>query len=161
MAIVTEVRKSQAFSNEKPFAVVRFRKGDEKSSKFAVGSLNDGSSYSLTYNLQLIYPDVVDEDGKFKANKAYKEFEAEMKVGASEPVNCFDIPISEISEYKAVVVVATKRRMEVMRPACYGGRDDAIRIAKASLERQLREKQFKVAPDEPEMDTKGDDDDDE
>lgn len=147
MSIVTEVRKSQNFSNEKPFAVVRFRKGDNKSSKFAVGSLNDGNSYSLTYNLSLIYPDVKNDDNEFDYNEAWKLFKKEMQVGAEEPVNCFDIPISEISEHKAIIVVATKRRMETMRPACYGGREDAIRIAKASLERQLRDKSFKVAED--------------
>ena len=156
MSIVTEVRKSQNFSNEKPFAVVRFRKGDNKSSKFAVGSLNDGNSYSLTYNLSLIYPDVKNDDNEFDHNGAWKLFKKEMQVGMEEPVNCFDIPISEISEHKAVIVVATKRRMETMRPACYGGREDAIRIAKASLERQLRDKSFKVAED-----TTDDDNDDE
>ena len=156
MSIVTEVRKSQSFSNEKPFAVVRFRKGSEGSSKFAVGSLNDGLSYSLTYNLSLIYPDVKNDEGEFDEKAAFKQFKQEMQVGMDEPVNCFDIPISEISEYKAVKVVATNRIMQVMRPACYGSREDAIRIAKASLERQLKDKTFKVVEDKD-----ADDDDDE
>lgn len=155
MAIVTDVRKSQTFSNEKPFAVVRFRKGGNGSSKFAVGSLNDGNSYSLTYNLSLIYPDVKNDDNEFDAKEAYKLFMSEMQIGTEEPVNCYDIPISEISEYNAVIVVSTKRRMETMRPACYGTKEDAVRIARASLERQLREKTFKPADD-----TKVDDDDD-
>lgn len=148
MAIVTEVRKSQSFSAEKPFAVVRFRKGSEGSSKFAVGSLNDGNSYSLTYNLSLIYPDLRNEDGDFDYKDAMKTFKSEMKVGAEEPVNLFDIPISEISEYKEVIVKSTGRRMATMRPACYGGKEDAIRIAKASLERQLRDKSFVLPDDE-------------
>ena len=150
--IVSEVRKSQNFSNEKPFAVVRFRKSVEKESKFAVGSLNDGNSYSLTYNLSLIYPDVVDEDDVFNANEAFKTFKKEMKIGAEEPVNGFDISISEISPYKEVYVVETKRTMQTMRPACYGDRNDAIRIAKASLERQLREKTFKIVKEDDEDD---------
>lgn len=154
MAIVTEVRKSQSFSSEKPFAVVRFRKGSEGSSKFAVGSLNDGSSYSLTYNLSLIYPDVKNDDGEFDAKEAFKTFKNELPVGSDEPVNLFDIPISEISDFKEVIVKSTKRRMAVMRPACYGTKEDAIRIAKASLERQLRDKSF-VLPDD------NDDDDEE
>lgn len=152
MSIVTEVRKSVNFSNEKPFAVVRFHKGGEGSSKFAVGSLNDGNSYSLTYNLALIYPDVKDDDENFDAKEAYKMFKSEMQIGANEPVNCYDVSISEISDFKAVIVVATKRRMETMRPACYGSREDAIRIAKASLERQLRDKTFKVADDDADAD---------
>lgn len=157
MSIVTEVRKSQSFSNEKPFAVVRFRKGDNKTSKFAVGSLNDGNSYSLTYNLSLIYPEIKNDDGEFDAKEAWKTFKSEMQVGLDEPVNCYDVPISEISEYTAVVVVATKHTMQVMRPACYGTREDALRIAKASLERQLRDKTFKPAEGVAESD---DDDDD-
>ena len=152
MSIVTEVRKSNAFSNEKPFAVVRFRKGNKGGSKFAVGSLNDGNSYSLTYNLALIYPDIKDDDENFDAKEAFKMFKSEMQIGADEPVNCYDVSINEVSEYKAVVVVATKRRMETMRPACYGTREDAIRIARASLERQLRDKSFKVAEDSDESD---------
>lgn len=150
MSIVTEVRKSQSFSNEKPFAVVRFRKGSEGSSKFAVGSLNDGSSYSLTYNLSLIYPDSKNDDGEFSANAAYKLFKQEMQIGMDEPVNCYDIPISDISEHESVMVVATKRVMSFLRPACYGTREDAVRIAKASLERQLKEKTFKIVSDDDE-----------
>jgi hypothetical protein len=70
-----------------------------------------------------------------------------MQIGMEEPVNGYDVPISEISELKAVIIKATKRRMEVMRPACYGSREDAIRIAKASLERQLKDKTFVPADD--------------
>lgn len=143
MAIVTQIKQAESFGKDKPFAVVRFRKGGNGTSKFAVGSLNDGNSYSLTYNLQLIYPDIVDDEGNFKAKAAYKEFEKEMPVGSEEPVNCFDIPISEISEHEGVIVVATKRVMQVMRPACYGDKDDALRIAKASLKRQIDAKTFK------------------
>ena len=150
--IVSEVRKSQNFSNEKPFAVVRFRKSVEKQSKFAVGSLNDGNSYSLTYNLSLIYPDVVDDNDVFDANEAFRAFKKEMRVGAEEPVNGYDISISEISPYKSVYVVETKREMQTMRPACYGDRTDAMRIAKASLERQLREKTFKIVKEDDEDD---------
>jgi hypothetical protein len=143
---VTEVRKSQSFSNEKPFAVVRFKKS-VKGSKFAAGSLNDGNSYSLTYNLSLIYPEIKDDDGQFDEKEAWKTFKNEMQIGMEEPVNGYDVPISEISDLKAVIIKSTKRRMEVMRPACYGTRDDAIRIAKASLERQLKDKSFVPADD--------------
>lgn len=152
MSIIVEVRKSQQFSTEKPFAVVRFRKGDNNTSKFAKASLNDGSSYSLTYNLNLAYPEIVDEDGNFNANEAFKTFKKEMPIGGQEPVNCYDIPVREISDHNAVIVVETKRRMEVMRPACYGTKEDAMLIARASLERQLKNKTFKVADDEDDED---------
>ena len=141
MLIVNDVRESANFSNEKPFAVVRFRKG-ASGSKFAIGSLNDGAVYSLTYNLNLIYPDAVNDEGDFSAKKAFSLFKKEMQIGAEEPANGYDVEISEISDFYAVKIVATKRIMRVIRPACYGGKDDAIRIAKASLSRQIREKVF-------------------
>lgn len=153
MLIVSDVRKSESFSDEKPFAVVRFRKG-AKESKFALGALSNSASYSLTYNLELIYPAADGED--FSAREAWKMFKSEMKIGAEEPVNGYDIPISEISEFSEVKVVATGRIMSVMRPAVYGTREDAIAICKASLERQLRNKTFKVVSD---ADADDDDDD--
>lgn len=140
MLIVSDVRKSESFSDEKPLAVVRFRKG-AKESKFAQGALSNSASYSLTYNLELIYPA---DDGEFSAKDAWKTFKSEMKVGAEEPVNGYDIPISEISEFSEIEVVATGRIMSIMRPAVYGTREDAVAICKASLQRQLKNKTFKV-----------------
>ena len=156
MLIVSEVRKSTSFSSEKPFAVVRFRKG-AKGSKFAVGSLNDGNSYSLTYNLSLIYPECKNEEGGFDVKEAYKRFKNEMTIGMEENVNGYDVNVSDISDYKSVFVKATKREMFTLHPACYGSKEDAIRIAKASLDRQLRQKT--VVPTLSESD--GDDEDDE
>lgn len=143
MSIIVEVRKSKVFDNEKPFVTVRFRKS-QQGSKFAVGNLNEGASYSTTYNLAPIYPEYVNEEGEFDAKEAWKAFKSEMKVGGEEPINCYDIPISELCDAPAVYVVETKRTMQTMRPACYGTREDAIRIAKASLERQLRDKKFRL-----------------
>jgi hypothetical protein len=144
MLIVSEVRKSTMFSNEKPFAVVRFRKG-AKGSKFAVGSLNDGQSYSLTYNLSLIYPEIRDEGGNFDAKEAYKMFKKEMALGAEEPVNGYDVPISSLND-KGITRVRIKgsdrEPMSVMHPACYGDADAAKAIAQASFNRQIREKTF-------------------
>lgn len=160
MLIVSEVRKSTMFSNEKPFAVVRFRKG-AKGSKFAVGSLNDGQSYSLTYNLSLIYPEIKDDDGNFDVKEAYKVFKKEMVVGAEEPVNGFDVPIAELND-KGITRVKIKgsdrEPMSIMHPACYGSEDDARRIAQASFNRQIREKTFIPVTD---GNTAKDDDDEE
>lgn len=155
MLIVSEVRKSTSFSSEKPFAVVRFRKG-AKGSKFAVGSLNDGNSYSLTYNLSLIYPECTNEGGDFDVKEAFKRFKSEMSIGMEEAVNGYDVDVSEISDYKSVFVKATKREMFTLHPACYGSKEDAIRIAKASLDRQLRQKTVV-----PSLNDSEDDEDDE
>ena len=141
MLIVSDVRKSANFSNEKPFAVVRFRKCAE-GSKFAIGNLNSSSVYSSTYNLQLIYPDALNDDDKFSAKKAYEMFSEEMRVGMEEPINGFDIDVCEISDFVAVKIKENGRIMRTIRPAVYGDKEDAKRIAKASLQRQLKEKTF-------------------
>ena len=141
MLIISEVRKSTNFSNEKPFAVVRFKKNVE-GSKFANASLNGGGVYSSTYNLQIAYPDVVGEDDKFDAKKAYRLFTDEMRIGAKEPIDGYDIDVSEVSNFVAVKIVSDGRIMKTIRPAVYGDREDAKRIAKASLQRQIKAKTF-------------------
>ena len=85
-----------------------------------------------------------------------------MKVGSEENVNCFDIRISEISDYKAVKIKADGRIMQIMRPACYGEKEAPLRIARASLERQLRDKTFVPVDIDgvAEIDAVADDDDD-
>ena len=161
MSTIVEVRKSKVFSNEKPFVTVRFRKS-QHDSKFAVGNINEGASYSTTYNLAPIYPEYVNDEGEFDAKEAWKAFKSEMKVGGEEPINCYDITIEELCGSPAVYVRETKRVMQTMRPACYGTREDAVRIAKASLERQLRDKKFRLMDGtEPEDDADDDDDDEE
>lgn len=141
MLIVSDVRESASFSDEKPFVLVRFRK-PAGGSKFAIGNLNSSSVYSSTYNLQMIYPDCKNDEGKFSAKRAFNLFKEEMEIGAEEPIDGYDIDISEISDFVAVKIVATKRIMHTIRPAIYGDREDAKRIAKASLQRQLKEKAF-------------------
>ena len=154
MLIVSEVRKSTMFSAAKPFAVVRFRKA-ANGSKFAKGSLNDGTSYSLTYNLSLIYPDVKNDDNEFDVNEAYKTFKKEMQIGAEEPVNGYDVLISDLND-KGITRVRIKgsdrEPMQVMHPACYGDEKDAFRIAKASFDRQIREKTFIPVKDDNDND---------
>ena len=141
MLIVSDVRESTNFSNEKPFAVVRFRK-TAGGSKFAIGNLNSSSVYSSTYNLQMIYPDCKNDEGKFSAKRALNLFKEEMQIGMEEPIDGYDIDVSEISDFSAVKIVATKRIMRTIRPAVYGTKEDALRVAKASLQRQIKEKTF-------------------
>ena len=155
MLIVSDVRESTNFSNEKPFAVVRFRKSVE-GSKFAKASLNSGGVYSSTYNLQIAYPDCKNEEGKFSAKRAFNLFKEEMEIGAEEPIDGYDIDVSEISDFVAVKIVATKRIMRTIRPAVYGDKEDAKRIAKASLQRQLKEKTF-VGMTEEDLEEDGED----
>lgn len=145
-AIVSNIRKSENFSSEKPFVVIVFHKESESVSKIAKAALTEGGAYSLTYNLQLLFPECMTDENTFDENAAYKRFKEVIKVGDVEPVNCFDIPISEISDgaFEAVKVVTSGRVMQTMRPAVYGDRVDALRIAKNSLDRQIKKKTLKV-----------------
>lgn len=161
--LVQEVRKSESFSNEKPFAVVRFVKGTKGGSKFRAGSLADSVSYSLTYNLSQIYTAKDNENlwegGEFNAKAAFKLFREEMPAGYDESeVQGYDILVSEISDFEAVIITKTKVEMQVLHPACYGTREDALRIAKRSLQRQLAQKL--VVPVGTAIEDKDEDEDD-
>ena len=117
--------------------------------------LTNGNLYSATFNLSIAYSDCVDDDDKFSAKLAWKTFCEEYTIGKEEDIACYDVAINEISEFEGVVIAATKREMREMHVAVYGEREDAIRIAKRSLERQLRQKTLKP------IGTADDDDDDE
>ena len=87
----------------------------------------------------------------FHQKKAYDKFTEEMPVGSvQEDVNCFEIPISEISNFKKVQITANKREMKSIRVATYANRDRAVEIAKNGLLRQLRDKTLKAINEEDE-----------
>ncbi len=155
ISVINSIKKCENFSSEKPFVVITFRP-KSKGGKLASMCLTNGNLYSATFNLSIAYSDCVDDDNKFSAKQAWRTFSEEYTIGKEEDISCYDVAISEISEYEGVVIVATKREMREMHVAVYGEREDAIRIAKRSLERQLRQKTLKPigTPDD-------DDDDDE
>lgn len=153
ISVINSIKKCENFSSEKPFVVITFRP-KSKGGKLASMCLTNGSLYSATFNLSIAYSDCTNDEGKFSAKEAWKAFSEEYSVGKEEEISCYDVAISEISEFSGVVIVATKREMREMHVAVYGDRDDALRIAKRSLERQLRQKTLKP------VDTADDDDDD-
>jgi hypothetical protein len=159
MLIVSSVTKSASWSADKPLAVVRFVCGESSQSKFAVGSLSDNESYSLTYDLGIIYAkECKDDDDKFDAAAAFKLFKAEMPVGHEEPVNGYEFSISELTNgsISAVKVKSSGRVMRTMRPACYGSREKARLLALNNLKTRLARKDFI-----PENEDNNNDDDEE
>ena len=144
LSIINSIKKCENFSNEKPFVVITF-KPKSKGGKLASMCLTNGALYSATFNLSIAYGDCVDDDDKFSAKQAWKAFSDEYSVGKEEEIGCFDISVSEISEFESVVIVANKREMREMHVAVYGEREDALRIAKRSLERQLAKHTLKPA----------------
>lgn len=153
ISVINSIKKCENFSNEKPFVVITFRP-KSKEGKLASMCLTNGNLYSATFNLSIAYSDCVDDDDKFSAKQAWKAFSEEYTIGKEEEIGCYDVLISDVSEFEGVVIVATKREMREMHIACYGEREDALRIAKRSLERQLRAKTLKP------IGTADDDDDD-
>ena len=142
-AIVKSIEKFKDFGAKKPYVTVRFAAANG-CSKLAAAAFGTNSLYSLTYDLSLAYgddKDCKDGEGKFSPNLAYDQFCDEMKVGSrQDDVNCFEIPISEISQYEKVKIVANNREMYAIRVATYAGKERAIQIAKNGLLRQLRDK---------------------
>lgn len=157
--IVVSVKKSRSWALDNALAVVRFSPSVVGNSKFAAGSLADSETYSLTYDLSVIYgKECVDDDGKFDANAAFKTFKDEMKVGADEPVNGYEFSISELSgnKFDAVEIKANGRIMRTMRPACYGDRNKARLLAENNLRAQLAKKAFVIHVNEEKADDETD-----
>lgn len=152
-AIVKSIEKFKDFSVEKPYVTVRFVAASSDS-KLAAAAFGTNSLYSLTYDLSLAYGDdenCKDDEDKFSPKLAYKQFCEEMKVGSKQDdVSCFDVPISKISEYEKVKIVADGREMSVIRVATYADKERAIQIAKNGLLRQLRDKTLKAVTKEEE-----------
>ena len=152
-AIVKSIEKFKDFSADKPYVTVRFVAANG-GSKFAAAAFGTNSLYSLTYDLSLAYGDdenCKDDEYKFSPKLAYKQFCEEMKVGSKQDdVSCFDVPISEISQYEKVKIVADGREMSVIRVATYADKERAIQIAKNGLLRQLRDKTLKAVTKEDE-----------
>ena len=152
-AIVKSIEKFKDFSAEKPYVTVRFVAANG-ASKFAAAAFGTNSLYSLTYDLSLAYgddEDCKDDEGKFSPKLAYKQFLSDMPVGSrQEDVYCFEIPISEVSQYEKVKIVADGREMSVIRVATYADKERAIQIAKNGLLRQLRDKTLKAVTKEDE-----------
>lgn len=151
VSVINSIKKCEGFSSEKPFVVITFRP-KSKGGKLASMCLTNGNLYSATFNLGIAYSDCTDDDNKFSAKLAWKAFCEEYSVGKEEEIGCYDVLISDVSEFEGVVIDATKREMREMHIACYGEREDAIRIAKRSLARQLKAGTLKPITD-------GDDDD--
>jgi hypothetical protein len=161
--IIQSIKKAENFGSDNAFVSVRFAKRTS-GSKFAIGCLNDGESYSATYDLQRIYPEFYDkEDKKFKAKKALEQFESEMIIGQDEDINGYEFSIASLTDGKIekVKIAGTDKEMIVMRPACYGDEAHAKQLCLNSLRRQLADKTLIPIVDKKDDDNDDDEDDDE
>lgn len=102
----------------------------------AKGAFGSASSYTLSFDLSRIFPEMVGENEKFKRVAAYKEFLNIMPIGINVPeINCFDIPVSEISDFEGVQFDRNgeTRTIKVYHLAVMGNRDAAVQLAKSGL----------------------------
>ena len=102
----------------------------------AKGAFGSANSYTLSFDLSRIFPEMVGESGKFKRMAAYKEFLGIMPIGINVPeINCFDIPVSEISDFEGVTFErdGETRTIKTYHLAVMGDRDAAVQLAKSGL----------------------------
>nr|DAK09307.1 MAG TPA: hypothetical protein [Crassvirales sp.] len=112
----------------------------EKSSSLATmlakGAFGSANSYTLSFDLSRIFPELIGENGKFKRMAAYKEFLGIMPIGINIPeINCFDIPVSEISDFEGVTFErdGETRTIKTYHLAVMGDREQAVQLAKSGL----------------------------
>lgn len=102
----------------------------------AKGAFGSANSYTLSFDLSRIFPEMVGEDGRFKRMAAYKEFLGIMPIGINIPeIQCFDIPVSEISDFEGVQFKrdGETRTIKTYHLAVMGDRDAAVQLAKSGL----------------------------
>lgn len=102
----------------------------------AKGAFGSANSYTLSFDLARIFPEMVGESGKFKRMAAYKEFLGIMPIGINVPeINCFDIPVSEISDFEGVTFErdGETRTIKTYHLAVMGNREQAVQLAKSGL----------------------------
>lgn len=103
----------------------------------AKGAFGSANSYTLSFDLSRIFPEMVGENGKFQRMKAYDAFLEIMPLGLNVPeINCFDIPVSEISDFEGVEFMRGDeiRTIKVYHLAVMGNREQAVTLAKSGLQ---------------------------
>ena len=111
-------------------------KNSSLAATLAKGAFGSANSYTLSFDLARIFPELIGENGKFKRMAAYKEFLGIMPIGINVPeINCFDIPVSEISDFEGVQFDRNgeTRTIKTYHLAVMGDRDAAVQLAKSGL----------------------------
>lgn len=112
-------------------------KASTLASQLAKGAFGSANSYTLSFDLSRIFPEMVGDNGKFQRMKAYKEFIGIMPIGINVPeIQCFDVPVSEISDFEGVQFERNgeTRTIKVYHLAVMGNREQAITLAKSGLQ---------------------------
>nr|DAS39652.1 MAG TPA: hypothetical protein [Caudoviricetes sp.] len=112
----------------------------------ANGAFGSANSYTLSFDLSRIFPEMVGDSGKFQRMKAYDAFTEMMPSGLNiHEVNCFDIPVSEISDFEGVQFEKNgeTRTIKVYHLAVIGNREQAIALAKNGLQNGITKGRLK------------------
>lgn len=111
----------------------------------AKGAFGSANSYTLSFDLSRIFPEMVSDAGKFQRMRAYEAFVEIMPLGINVPeINCFDIPVKEISDFEGVTFERNgeTRTIKVYHLAVMGDREQAIALAKSGLQNGIAKKRL-------------------
>lgn len=111
-------------------------KASTLASQLAKGAFGSANSYTLSFDLSRIFTELTNEQGKFQRMKAYDAFLEIMHIGINVPeIQCFDIPVSEISDFKGVTFERNGeiRTIKTYHLAVMGDREQAVQLAKSGL----------------------------
>lgn len=139
--LISIVQDKEAFkASNASIVTCTFSPTTEKASTLAgmlaKGAFGSANSYTLSFDLSRIFPEMVGDGGKFQRMKAYAAFTEMMPLGLNIPeVNCFDIPISEISDFEGVTFKrdGETRTIKTYHLAVMGNREQAVQLAKSGL----------------------------
>ena len=149
--LISIVQSKETYKNSNNSIVTcTFSPTADKSSNLAgmlaKGAFGSANSYTLSFDLSRIFPEMVGDSGKFQRMKAYDAFTEMMPSGLNIPeVNCFDIPVSEISDFEGVQFERNgeTRTIKVYHLAVMGNREQAITLAKSGLQNGITKGRLK------------------
>lgn len=132
-----------------PIVTCIFAPNTEKTStlasQLAKGAFGSANSYTLSFDLSRIFTELTNEQGKFQRMKAYDAFLEMMPIGINVPeIQCFDIPVSEISDFEGVTFErdGETRTIKVYHLAVMGNRDAAVQLAKSGLQNGIAKRRL-------------------
>ena len=139
--LLSIVQNKDAYkASSTPIVTCIFAPNTEKTStlasQLAKGAFGSANSYTLSFDLSRIFTELTNEQGKFQRMKAYDAFLEMMPIGINVPeIQCFDIPVSEISDFEGVTFErdGETRTIKTYHLAVIGDRDTAVQLAKSGL----------------------------
>ena len=133
MATLINITRGDKKAGKERYVMLKF--GTSRGGQYGnilQGAFGANALYQMTIDLQRAFPQAVNDDGEWSANVAYKQFKEIMHVGDTiGEIHCYDVAISDISDYVAVQLPDGR----VMRTFHLAAESEeiAVRLAKSNL----------------------------